>query len=433
MGKIKFYTRSADQNQPASVYLRFTDNEGANFIVRTKFKMIPAYWNAKKQDFDEDILESGIISQDDAHDIKDKFTEVKDYILRASYKLTGPVTLNWVKDMVENYDKPAEVVEKESLMEYINRFIKDAKSGKRMAIVKGLPKPYAKETIRSIRGLETALELFHKEIKRTYDFDDISIKFYHEFVNFYYDRKCTPNYVGRLIQTLKTIMQKSFDEDKHTNQEYKKKTFQAMKVKVEKIYLTPEEIKKLAALDLSDNPHWNKIRNIFLVGVFTAQRYEDFSTINESNLYIEDGRKYIKIHGQEKTSEQAIIPVSGELDAILSSYGYNLPKSFQQDVNENIKKIAEKAGIDNDVYLAEYEGPKRVVNKYKKWEKISTHCCRRSGITNMLHSGIPPHQIMLVSGHQTEHEFWKYVKTSKMDNAKELAKHEYFSPLRVAQ
>jgi integrase len=432
MAKIKFYTRSKDEDSPASVYMRYTDNDGVNEIIRTDFKMVPRYWNAKKQTFRDDILTSGVIDEEDLLDMDAKFTELKDFILRASYKLSGPVTLKWLKDTMEDFGRD-ETPQDETLMDYLKRYIKEARNGDRFATVNGLKRIYSKETVRSFTGLQTALELFFKETHREYDFNDINLRFYDEFVKFYYDRKCSPNYVGRLIKTLKTIMRAAFDEDKHTNQQQEKKSFRAMSVKIDKIYLTPQEIKQIADLDLSDNKHYEEVRDIFLVGCYTAQRYGDFSKLNESNIIEEKGKKYIKINNQNKTRTEVIIPISGELNAILKKYDYKLPKSHPQKVNAAIKKIGEKAGINSDIYLDEYEGSKPVTRHYKKFEKISTHCCRRSGITNMVHAKIPLHQIMLISGHATEKEFMKYVRTTKMENAEELSKHEYFSQLRVAK
>jgi len=126
MAKIKFYTRSKDEDSPASVYMRYTDNDGVNEIIRTDFKMVPRYWNAKKQTFRDDILTSGVIDEEDLLDMDAKFTELKDFILRASYKLSGPVTLKWLKDTMEDFGRD-ETPQDETLMDYLKRYIKEAR------------------------------------------------------------------------------------------------------------------------------------------------------------------------------------------------------------------------------------------------------------------------------------------------------------------
>ena len=58
-----------------------------------------------------------------------------------------------------------------------------------------------------------SIERFCHETNRQYDFKDINHDFYNDFVQFFYDRTCSGNYVGRLIKNLKTIMRASREEE----------------------------------------------------------------------------------------------------------------------------------------------------------------------------------------------------------------------------
>ena len=61
-----------------------------------------------------------------------------------------------------------------------------------------------------------------------------------------------------------------------------------------------------------------------------------------------------------------------------------------------------------------------------KCDLIKTHTARRSGCTNMYLAKIQPIDIMKISGHKTEREFLKYIKTGKEDTAIKLGSHSYF-------
>jgi hypothetical protein len=57
---------------------------------------------------------------------------------------------------------------------------------------------------------------------------------------------------------------------------------------------------------------------------------------------------------------------------------------------------------------------------------IKTNTARRSGATNMCLAGIPSLDIMKITGHKTEREFFKYIRITKEETAEMLSNHEYF-------
>jgi len=95
-------------------------------------------------------------------------------------------------------------------------------------------------------------------------------------------------------------------------------------------------------------------------------------------------------------------------------------------VNDQIKKIAQKAGITELVNVEHTKGGLRVKEDIPKNELIVTHTARRSGCTNMYLSGINPLDIMKLSGHRTMTEFLKYINVSKEETALSLSEHAYF-------
>ncbi|MFR7540505.1 MAG: site-specific integrase [Alistipes sp.] len=168
-------------------------------------------------------------------------------------------------------------------------------------------------------------------------------------------------------------------------------------------------------------------RDIFLVGCYTAQRFSDYSTINEGNIRtLENGQQVIDLK-QQKTGNHVVIPIRPELQAILEKYDNRLPRTYEQKVNHLIKEIAREAGITEKVEISYIENGEKKSRLVEKCDLVKTHTARRSGATNMYLAGIPTIAIMKVTGHKTEREFMKYIKITEEQTALELMSHPYFS------
>jgi hypothetical protein len=449
MATIRFYTRTKI-NKLATVFIRFTNGRKIDFRIPTPYRIYPDYWNEEKQTLKQRILYSEEISETDAKDIESKFTQLKDFILREHFKLTAPATIQWLKDITDKYYYK-DVPNNETLNQYIKRFVDEATSGKRLANSGNTRKRYSYGSLRVLRGFMLSFNIFQgienegikprkgarvypKRPYKPLNWNDISIDTYNDFVEFFYSRDCGANYIGKHIKTFKTIMRAAREEGLHSNTEIERKAFKTISEEVESIYLTEAELNKLFELDLSDNKPYQIIRDVFLTGCYTAQRYSDYSKINKSNIKSIGGTKVIELI-QQKTGEKCIIPIKTELDTILKRYDYTLPKTFEQKVNEGIKKIGEQAKITELIHVEKNKGGLKVKKDIKKCNLIKTHTARRTGCSLMYLAGIPTIDIMKISGHKTPNEFLKYIRISKEETAVTLASHPYFagtSPLKVA-
>lgn len=432
MATVKFFLRTK-LDKLAPVYMRITDTGGVNLIVKTSFKMVPSYWNEKKQTCKDNILDTEVFTKKKAKEIEDKFTELKDKILFESYDLKGPVTLDWLNETVYKYFNK-DVPKNETLRQYIDRFYEEAKAGTRLASVGTTKRRYAYETLRSLKGTKLSFEMFQDETGRKSNFNDITIDWYNDFLAFYYKRGCGANYIGKHIKNLKTIMRQAREEGLHNNAEIERRSFKALSEPSESIYLTEKEVAAMYAKDLSDNAVYAKVRDVFLCGVYTAQRYSDYSRINKDMIKEEDGVRYIELI-QQKTGEKCLIPMRPELETILSRYDYTLPKTFEQKINFNIKEVGKLCGIKEGIVTETFKSGMKVKKTTLKYKLIKTHTARRTGCTLMYLAGVQPIDIMKVSGHKTEKEFLKYIKVGKKETAMNLARHPYFigNPLSIAK
>lgn len=440
---ISFIVKSEKKRQPATIYLRFRDGRQTDFIIPTPEKVFPEYWSNKTQTFRQRIFFSDVFTEKDKVGIEKKFTQLKDFILNEKFNLKGNrPSKEWLRLTVDRfYNKKQPGAE--TLPQYIQRFIVEAENGTRLTSNGPNKKVFALGTIKSIKvfqyvfneyqGIYTEKrlkELAEKEETprplKFVNFEHITTDFYNDFLKFMYGKRFSPNTIGKHIKTLKLIMRQSREEGLHNNNEFERKSFKTLRESVSNIYLTESELKKMFELDLSGNKVLEIVRDVFLIGCYTALRISDYSRINSNNIRtLENGKMVIDLF-QQKTGEKVIIPVRHEVKVILQRYGYNLPKTYEQKVNKHIKKIGEMAGITEMVREEKTRGGMTVITDSKKNELICSHTARRTGCTNMYLAGIQPIDIMKISGHKSESQFLKYIKVSKEETALILSDHPYF-------
>lgn len=99
----------------------------------------------------------------------------------------------------------------------------------------------------------------------------------------------------------------------------------------------------------------------------------------------------------------------------LSSHHYNLPKIISnQKFNKYIKEVCKTAKIDDEILVNETKGILRTSKTEKKSDLVSAHTARRSFATNAFLAGVPPIQIMKITGHKTEKAFMTYIKSLRV-------------------
>jgi hypothetical protein len=225
------------------------------------------------------------------------------------------------------------------------------------------------------------------------------------------------NTIAKMVKIIKTIVKSAGN----TAPIYK-----ISSVKVESIYLNESELTRLAAVDLSEDKTLDICRDVFLIGCYTAQRYSDYHRITPEMIRAVNDVKVLELI-QQKTGAKVMIPIRPELDAILSKYGYHLPHTGQQQLNDSMKIVGGMAGITEPVQLEASKGGMIVKTTIPKNELIKSHTARRSACTNLYLAGINTLAIMKLSGQKTESEFMKYIRISVEENAVILAKDPYFN------
>jgi integrase len=418
MATIRYYLRS-DKHEAGELQVRYRDGRNIDLKAMSGISVLTSTWNPKKSAFRPGADMELTIKP------KKKMDALSDYLRQGMLDLKNEgstPSVETLKELIDKFHGRAKGKKKETLNEYISRFIEEAENGTRL--IQG-GKRYANSTCKILKSWYRVFLQYQAE-KHPVNFSDITMKFYNDYTGFFTKKNLTPNSIGRYVKHLKAIMRAALEEGLHNNMVVEDKKFKVTKVPVESIYLTEKEINLLFHLDLHSHQELQVARDVFLVGFYTAMRFSDYSRIRKEDYKeYEDGTKVIDLT-QKKTGARVVVPVSPALFAILARYDFTLPKTYEQKVNMRIKEVAEKAGITELINTEKIRGGLTVKDTKRKCDLVTTHTARRSGCTNMYLAGIPVLDIMKISGHKTEREFLNYIKVTKEQTASNLARHPYF-------
>lgn len=329
-----------------------------------------------------------------------------------------------------------------TLNKFIAMYIEQISNGARQT-ERGMN--FAFSTVKSIKSALNQFAYYQEHLGKEIDFADIDMNFYHEYTAYLKGKNYSINSIGKCIKELKTILATAEGEGYHNNAKYKDKKFKGTRVEVDNIYLTKEDLEKIRTVDLSkyDKGH-EYVRDIFMVGVWTAQRVSDYNNISRENIktYVrevietdEEGNKRIVSKEftrieirQQKTGAKVVIPCSSELRAILEKYDYNLPHLEDQVINRYIKEIGKDAGLTELVEIEKTQGGKAQIQRIEKFKLIHTHTARRTGATLMYLSGMDIYDIMKITGHSSPAMLKKYIKADQLEVASKIEdKYDYFN------
>jgi len=315
------------------------------------------------------------------------------------------------------------VVKMPSVSEYIAEFFANAEN--RIGIASD--KILSKNTINAMKTACARFLDFEKASRRHYQFIELDEDFKAEFRHYLeVTKEFRANNVSKIFGELRTLCNYAERDYKGLKVSpcVKDGNFKTKRVDVDAIYLTAGEVEKFKAVPLSGTDEI--ARDIFLVGIYTAQRVSDYNHIGTDNIKTgENGKKYISLK-QQKTGKKVLIPCKSELCEILEKYPEGLPFLWPQHINERIKKIGALAGIDSPVEVVSIKGGKKVVETFPKYKLIHTHTARRTGATWMYLAGMDIYDIMKATGHGSYDVLKKYIKADELDALKTLEKYDYF-------
>ncbi len=324
-----------------------------------------------------------------------------------------------------------------SLDRYIDEFLLDIQLGKR---VTNRGTKFSAGTIASFKQTINKFMQFEQAKQKFLDFEDIDLKFYREYNSFLIAQNYSLNSIGKCIKNLKQIILSAEEEGFYINPHIKSKSFKVHQVAVDSIYLTKEDLKAISNVDLSSHPLcYTYARDIFLIGVWTAQRVSDYNNLKKQNIKIETIRTYDRDGNisertlktirlvQQKTRKRVTIPCSSELCKILDKYPDEFPHLYDQQINIIIRQIGLMAGLNELMEITSTKGGKVTLHRIPKWKLIQTHTARRTGATLMYLSGMDVYDICKITGHSSVKTLERYIKATELETVRKITQeYDYF-------
>lgn len=407
--KINFILKG--KNNPTNIICRFKPAQIYDFSNSTGLWIKREDWNDKKQEMrfkstnqNKDLINSKLKELESA--ILDKWTLddlSKDNISRS-----------WLKDVVQAFfgKTSSKEMHKVYFIDWIEKFIEQAPK----RLFKG--KLLSPKTILQYSTTLNKLKAFENCYKYKIRFENIDLKFHRDFIDYCRTKeKLGNNSIGGHIKNVKMWCKNIELEGLPISIQYKHSNFSTIQSETKDIYLTENEIDKIFSYNFNDNSRLSNTRDLFIIGLRTGLRISDFMRLGVLNI----NEEKIRIE-TVKTKQKVIIAMHQQVKEIIELRSGNLPDPISdQKFNNYIKEICKLVGITQVVEGAKInpETKRKVTGNFEKWELVTSHICRRSFATN-LYGKLPNKVIMAITGHTTETQFLKYIKTTNEEFAEIL-------------
>ena len=326
--------------------------------------------------------------------------------------------------------------ERAKIWNFLDRFCEEIKSGTRL---NGHSR-YATGTVKAWFSFRKLYDQFDK--KHRYTWNMVDRAFVTKFLAFMEENDYMVSAQNKYLVDLRAIVNYAYLDGIHDNdramQYFAKKKIEEGDKAIE-IYLTEAELQALYDMPLTGKQ--DEVRDIFLVGCYACQRVSDYNDIDKDCFTTTaKGTPVIRLV-QKKTRNEVKIPIMNpNLRSICEKYAYNLPSVVDVILNRYIKDILKRLSgtvpslgkmVTTKLTMKQTkleEDGKLVVERNDKGEVImpryncvTTHTARRSGITNMyLTHKYTIVQMMHVSGHKNPKTFMDYIKLSSDEIADEI-------------
>lgn len=404
MATIKFIVKGSSDT--SSIYVRFKEGRFIDVTAKTNFIINKNDWSETKGK-PKNLNDTQLKKLN--NDLIKLSTDLLSYYNNTHNKLE--INTQWLKDFINPPQQITELSNK--LIEFID-YYNDIKA-----------KDIKASTLKRNKATRNLIYKFQVENKSEFLIKDIDTNFILKFEQFCFNKKYSPNYVGRAIKYLKTICfnAKHNDIEINTKVDLIKPT---KAEKVEKIYLTPDELNVIENENF-DTESLNNAKDWLLISCETGQRISDFMRFKKDMIRYENEKALIEFT-QVKTNKIMTVPLSKRVLKILDKRNGNFPYSISdQKYNDYIKDVCRIAKINQKIKGSIIEVEKKEKRKksgvFEKWELVTSHIGRRSFATNN-YGKIPTSLLIGATGHSTEKMFLEYI--GKTDTQKAIQLAEYF-------
>jgi len=398
--KYSFKLRNPKIDEPTPIYFTvFFKDENKSLVYSTNNKIHPIDWDFENKTSKTSKLKYHTTAycqnlRKDLNNISDYFIEIESTYNRIGEKLT---TLNLKIELDErllrriNNKKDFFSVYDEFLVFKENDHTDDGVSD---------------STLKRYEYFKKNLLEFQVYSNRKITFESITQSFYNDFLNFsIVEKKQSANTLHRNIGLFKTFLHWSYKNKKTTNYEFIE-FVKPKKQPTTEIALNIEQVTEIFNFELSNNKRLEKVRDVFLIGCLTGQRFSNFKNFSNKDIV----GNTILVPDCKNKEKLLSIPLLKVTKDILDKYDYNLPIITNQKFNEYIKEVFELIDFKMNTKRIRRYGKEIKEENIPFYKRISSHTARRSFITIMLNQGVPAKVIMSITGHTSLPVFISYYK-----------------------
>ncbi len=410
MASINLFIQS--KKSPAVIYIRLRDGRNVDLKAKTNYHINPDDWDAVEQRPLKKLLKTIEFANLDT-DLGDLRNDVLKNYNRD--KGANPIDFNWLKNIINPQDEEAGKMP-EKLIDYLGVYTEYKK------------REIKESTLKKCNVIKQLLLRYEKDRAIIIYVKDVNLKFKNDFENYCISKGYALNTIARVIRFVKTICNHAKANGLETH--YQLDSIKAKYLKVDNIYLNPQEIESIEKIDKQKLPDYlDNARDWLLISCYCGQRVSDFLRFEKSMIRYEKNKtgelKPLIEFTQVKTDKIMTIPLHSKIIEILKKYDGDFPRKISdQKYNDYIKKVCSEAGITVMVHGVKFnsETKKKEEKLYEKCELVSSHIGRRSFATNN-YGIIPTSFLMYITGHTTEAMFLTYIGKSNKDIAMELTSY----------
>ncbi len=298
-------------------------------------------------------------------------------------------------------------VEKVKCVEFFESIVERRKTGKELT--KG--KRFSSQTITHYNSFVKSIKGFQEyNCKRFYYLEEFKYKKLIEEYEIYLTTELDMmiNSIHNKMKTLKSFLQVAVSESLISFNPFKHHNITLYTEDSNAVVFTKEEMLQLEKLDFRDNPFYDRIRDQYLIYLWSGVRKGDLK--NLLNVISPESKEYtFKCH---KTMEFSIVPAFDTLKMVAEKYNYDFPEPIHDViVLREIKQICKLLPSMNKSEEKAYtKGGVTKREILKKYQMIGIHTARRTLATILVEHGLQHEQVMKITGHKKLATFQKYVK-----------------------
>lgn len=394
MATVKYRIRSkANKNVSISVYL--STGRGKLIEVKTTKTINPKDWSEKLNFPKQNTSQNKLLF----NQLKGLKTFIFDELNKNNVNL---IDAYWLEEKVNEHFNVVIKTDVSLLVNHIQYIIDNANTRK-VKTSGGFKIGLSASTIKNYTLFKNIIIEYQTSIKKPIQFIEITKPFVEKFTSWLINtKKYSTNYSGKQLEILKTVCKDASKNEIQTTPyslviEHFRESDKDRYIHT----LSYEEIEKIRNVILP-NERLNNVRKWILIGCAVGQRGGDLLNITKENIrYSIDGFMYLDLI-QQKTDKEVTISINE--DYIIDIFENSFPKRIQeQKLNEYTKEVCKLANIDELVKGKKLNTVtnRRELGMHPKYEFITSHCFRRSFVTNKYKDWNTP-TIMDVTGHSKE-------------------------------